>query len=149
MLTSRLANGLIILVGLEYLNYLLLEPYLVYSNIFKEFISNSLIIGGIGIVCLQKINYWQLFGFIFTWIGMIGFVVSSDINLFEDGWIKSILVVKIFFVKTFWFWIGLVCLSIIIRSVYYDGVLLIIKYLQQVINPEKMKTSSSLEFVQV
>ncbi len=149
MLTSRLANGLIILVGLEYLNYLLLEPYLVYSNIFKEFISNSLIIGGIGIVCLQKINYWQLFGFIFTWIGMIGFVVSSDINLIEDGWIKSILVVKIFFVKTFWFWIGLVCLSIIIRSVYYDGVLLIIKYLQQVINPEKMKTSSSLEFVQV
>ncbi len=149
MLTSRLANGLIILVGLEYLNYLLLEPYLVYSNIFKEFISNSLIIGGIGIVCLQKINYWQLFGFIFTWIGMIGFVVSSDINLIEDGWIKSIVVVKIFFVKTFWFWIGLVCLSIIIRSVYYDGVLLIIKYLQQVINPEKMKTSSSLEFVQV
>lgn len=149
MLTSRLANGLIILVGLEYLNYLLLEPYLVYSNIFKEFISNSLIIGGIGIVCLQKINYWQLFGFIFTWIGMIGFVVSSDINLIEDGWIKSILVVKIFFVKTFWFWIGLVCLSIIIRSVYYDGILLIIKYLQQVINPEKMKTSSSLEFVQV
>jgi len=126
MSNYKLRNGILLFCILEGLNYLLMEHYVLDPNIFEEFVSNSLIIAGIGLVTIQNLNTWIILGLIISWIGIIEFFIQSNLDLIEEGWIKTILRYKIFFANTFWFWASLCSFAIIVRSVYYDAILIIL-----------------------
>lgn len=147
MLINKKLNILAVLFGLELVNYLLMEPYLSDSNMFGEFVSNSLIIIGLGLgwvwTSTRNLNIliWLLGGIV--WIGLVGLVTNT--NSISDGWVRSILQVKLFFVSSFWIVIGIGCVGIIVRSVYYDGILLILSLLNPGPNssPANLATQSN------
>jgi len=87
--------------------------------IFKRFNFNLITIK-------EYFNIWIILGLLISWIGIIGLFIQSDLELIKDGWIKTILEYKIFFVNIFWFSIGLFSFAIIIKSVYYDAILLVL-----------------------
>ncbi len=126
MLISKIRNCFLVLSLLEGLNYLLTGPYLSDKIIYEEYVANSLIIAGMCLLTIQNLNKVVLLGLIITWIGFIELFFITDIDLFENGWIKRIFVIKMFFVKTLIYWIGFVSICILAKSIYYDGILLIL-----------------------
>jgi len=141
MSNYKLKNVFVLLSILEGLNYLLMGPYLSDPNIFEEFVANILIILGIGVAFIVSIlmpkylNTWIILSLIISWIGIIRFFIQSDLDLIEEGWIKIILRYKIFLANIFWFWISLFSFAIIVKSVYYDGILVILNIASKP-NPE-------------
>jgi hypothetical protein len=145
MFNNKLRNGLLLLSLFEGLNYLLMEPYLLDPYIFEEFVSNSLIIFGICLATTQNLNPWIILVLVITWIGIVGLFVHSDLEFIEEGNIKTILKIKIIFIKSFWSWIGIICFGIIARSVYYDGILVILSLFHK----RHSETVSNTEFINV
>ncbi len=115
------------LVGL--ITTLELINYMITYGVVEEFISNSLIILGVGLVYFPQ-NKILVIVQTFIWLTVLGLLGASksalDLGLIQNEWEKSILEFKLCVAKAFLISTVCVCLYLIVRSVYYDGILLVL-----------------------